>query len=86
MKPAHPMRSVIAKRLGAAIRMSRDDAGISGAVLSERLDINRDTLLEWERGRACPPVYRLVQIAQALRVPLDHLTCSLDDPLSRTED
>ena len=54
--------------LGARIRAARQARSISQARLAQRIEVTTSTVSDWERGEAEPALYRLRDLARALRV------------------
>ena len=51
-----------------AIKTARDKSGLSHAEFAARVKVHRTTVLDWEAGRRCPPLWRVHDIAVALRI------------------
>ena len=56
----------MARRLGAAIRTTRNAAGITGTALADRLGIDQSTMSDYERGAVQVSVATLLRIDEAL--------------------
>lgn len=59
------------RKLGILIREARKAKGISQMELAEKLDISYIQLQKYEYGTANISINRLVQIAEALNVPIN---------------
>lgn len=74
---------VDARTLGLKIRELREGRELSQPALERISGIPQGTLSAWERGVSAPPATRLVELAQALEVPILELLCQGEDPLRR---
>ena len=72
------------KLLGVRIAMLRIRAGMSQAVLAERLHVSPSTIGSYEQGRREPSVDTLVALSKEFGVTVDYLVtgslCAISDP------
>lgn len=54
--------------VGRRIRAARNRVGLTQEQLSSKLGLTRQTIIQWERGKTTPDVYRLKELAAALGV------------------
>jgi transcriptional regulator with XRE-family HTH domain len=59
--------------LGSQISSIRKERGLTQAQLAELLEVEPETVSRFERGTAAPSLQRLVSIASALGVGVQHL-------------
>ncbi len=52
--------------IGETIRVAREKAGVSQALLAERIDMQRENMIRIEKGRANVTVETLMRIAAGL--------------------
>ena len=64
-------KSIFAQRL----TLARQRQGLTQAQLAERLGIPLDTVARWERGMPSIGDTRVLDVAQALGVPLADIVC-----------
>jgi transcriptional regulator with XRE-family HTH domain len=69
-------------RLGRALRLARDDRGLSQEDLAGNAGVSRTYLGEIERGEKCPSVCVVDALARALDMP-SHELLKLADDLDR---
>jgi transcriptional regulator with XRE-family HTH domain len=55
------------------LRVRREERGLGQAQLARRVGVTQQTVSRWESGEFTPPPKRLVHLAQALELDLDHL-------------
>ncbi|MEP6722083.1 MAG: XRE family transcriptional regulator [Variovorax sp.] len=82
LRPAPPVRSGPASRIGTQVRALRMAAGASGGELALSSGISRSMLSRIERGLVSPSVETLDRIASGLDVPLSRF---FSDQPSRTD-
>ena len=62
-------REVAAKRLGAAFKAAREQAGLTQAEAAERVGESRDTVAKWDQGRHAPEILKVPGIEEAYDLP-----------------
>ena len=82
LRPAQPVRSKPASRIGNQVRALRLAAGSSGGALAQSSGISRSMLSRIERGLVSPSVETLDRIADGLGVPVSRF---FGDQTSRTD-
>ena len=60
--------------LGTNLRNLRRFYKIPIKVLAEKLEVNKDTILRWERGEIYPSAGQIGQLQELYNLPLDVLT------------
>ena len=60
--------------LGTNLRKLRTFYNVPIKVLAKELEVNKDTILRWERGEIYPSAGQLGRIQQFYNLPLDTLT------------
>ncbi|PRI10586.1 helix-turn-helix domain-containing protein [Leucobacter massiliensis] len=78
MRPVHPSAAPTPVRIGAQLRSSRLAQGITLAQLAQATGLTRGFLSRIERDETMPSVPTLVQICQALSLPLGELFAEPD--------
>lgn len=75
------------KRLGARIVKARKRHGWNQAELAERLEVKRERLGSWEKGRTAPGLEDLALLSEVLAVPFEELGLGrrAEEPLSAVE-
>lgn len=61
--------------LGKRLNRTRREKGCTAQQMADELHITISNYRKYERGRAYPPVDKLVQIADILDVTTDYLLC-----------
>ena len=56
--------------MGKRVRIAREYCGISKEALSQKLNVTRQQLKEYEAGRVCIKATTLAQIAKATKLPV----------------
>lgn len=59
--------------IGNNIRKMRKERHISQEELSKQLNIRRQTISSYERGKSIPDIYILIQMARIFQISLDEL-------------
>lgn len=67
------MDKSLSRRVGANIKIARDNLNLSQRVVAERLGIETESLSRIERGSALPSLNKLDRLAGILEVPLAQL-------------
>lgn len=67
------MEADFAIRLGERIRQARQAQAMSQRNLAKRLGCSPTSVVFWEQGQRTVSVYRLVELAHVLRVPVTKL-------------
>ena len=67
------MHKNVTKKFGSHVKQLRKEKGISQEQLANAAGIERSYMGAIERGERNPTLYKLVQIAQALKVTLPEL-------------
>ena len=67
------MRGLIAEK----IREARKSKGITQAELSKKINMHRNSIVNFEAGRRNPRVKDLIKIAKALSVPVEQLVSDM---------
>ena len=73
------------KNLGEKIWRLRESRGLSQEALAEKLEVSRQTVSNWENGRATPDAYKLKQLCEALGVSADELLEMAEDARGSVE-
>lgn len=60
-----------AKQFGARLRELREAAGLTQAELADQAGLSQGAIGMWETGKRAPSFPLVINIAEALRVPLD---------------
>lgn len=76
-------RQAEVEALGSAIRAERNAAGLSLEALGQRVGIHRNTVSLYELGKMEVPFGTLVEIADALGLPVSQLARSGEERLRR---
>ena len=63
----------LAEEIGANIRIAREAAGLSQAVLAQEIYVSRQTVNNWECGRTLPDVESLKMLSRRLETSVDAL-------------
>ena len=72
--------------IGDAIRIKREELGMTQKELADKLFVSRQTVSRWESGSRCPDLIISRKIASALDLSMDELVPNSDEPISRRED
>ena len=74
MRPRKPVdTSTYTGRFAVRLKMLREKAGLSVAELSEKTEIPKKTIFEWESDNRTPGIDRFPQLAKALKVKIADL-------------
>jgi transcriptional regulator with XRE-family HTH domain len=73
------------RELGARIRTEREAARLTQEALATAVGLSRGSIANIERGDQAPPTYRLMLIAQALRLSVMALLPGADDHESQVD-
>ena len=63
--------------LGERILSLRQERNISQADLAQRLDVSRQAVSKWEKGRSSPDTVKLIQLAELLDVEVEYLATGI---------
>lgn len=63
----------MSQMLNETLRQSRKQMGLTQEQLAEKVHVSRQTISNWETGRASPDYEMIIQLAQALQTPLTEL-------------
>ena len=63
--------------LGERILSLRQERNISQADLAQRLDVSRQAVSKWEKGRSSPDTVKLIQLAELLDVDVEYLATGI---------
>ncbi len=66
--------------LGEKIWRLRERKGLSQEAFAEKVGVSRQTVSNWENGKATPDAYKLKQICEALSVRADDLLSDTEIP------
>lgn len=61
---------------GSKLRELREAAGLSQTQLAKLVSVSRNAVSQWEAGTTQPSTKRLVEVARALKVPVDRIMAS----------
>ena len=56
------------KTLGEFIRRLRFEKDLSAKELASLIDVTKDTILNWEKGRTCPPQEKVILLKERLDI------------------
>lgn len=70
----HPL----AKRFGRALRLKRQDAGLSQEMLATKADLHRNYVGLLERGERVPTIVVVKQLASALEMTMCELLAEVE--------
>ena len=68
------VRDVLSNTIGNNIRTIRKKNRLSQEELARQLNIRRQTISSYERGKSIPDIYTLIKIAKIFQISLDELT------------
>lgn len=63
------------KQIGANIAAYRKRAGLTQAILAEKLNYTDKAVSKWERGESCPDIPTVMAIADILGISVNELLC-----------
>ena len=70
----------LATIVGKRIAKARDEANLSGTELADLLEIARQTLCNWEKGRKTPTIPSIIKLSKTLNVSIEYLLGIRDEP------
>lgn len=75
----------IREQLGHAIKVGREEAGMTQAHAAEVLGVSRATLIRWEAGQGSPPLERIREVFPLRLMPRNQYPSAPLDPELRRE-
>ena len=73
------MSENIKKIIGSRIQLARHSAGMTQAILAEKIDRTEESVSNMERGVTTPSIEKLFEIATLTERPLSFFVASIDD-------
>lgn len=74
----------LAKQIGEHLARTRKDLGVTQVELADRVNLSQQLIAEYEAGRKNIPLWRLVNLAEALGIEIEALLSEQDaKPLKR---
>lgn len=67
------VRDMLSNTIGNNIRKMRKKRNLSQEELAKLLNIRRQTISSYERGKSIPDIYILIQMAKIFQISLDEL-------------
>jgi transcriptional regulator with XRE-family HTH domain len=72
---------VFAESVGRWLRMAREDAGLSIAVVAKRAELSESTIRNAERGQRVPRLESLIRIVGCIGIRIEDLIASVRNDL-----
>ncbi|MCH8989078.1 MAG: helix-turn-helix transcriptional regulator [Chloroflexi bacterium] len=66
------------RRVGGRLRSARTNFGWTAEFLGERMDVSRQSVVNWESGRQLPQPTKLVRLGELLGVSVDWLLTGIE--------